>query len=111
LKLERFDMPVPSSIGLKGWAIVSLALTVLGCAAAANSSSAGIAPQAVAAIDAAAPPLVDRAHKGDRLGGPSDTKRKIFEKRPALRLVEACEPVGSPYVDPGLAEIPGRCFA
>jgi hypothetical protein len=105
-------MTGPSTIGLKGCLTVTLALLVLGLAAA-NSFSVGVAsPRAHAAFatEAAVPPLVDHTHKGDRLGGPAAAARKVLENRPAPRLIEACEPLASPYVDPALAEIPGRCF-
>jgi hypothetical protein len=43
---------------------------------------------------------VDRVRKGDRL--------PMFKAEPVL---QACEPVASPYVDPALGQIAGRCVA
>jgi hypothetical protein len=47
---------------------------------------------------------VDRAHKGDRL-----PNIKTVSREPAL--LPNCEPVASPYTDPGLARIVGHCDA
>jgi hypothetical protein len=43
---------------------------------------------------------IDRVRKGDRL--------PMFKAEPVLH---ACEPVASPYVDPALGQITGRCVA
>jgi hypothetical protein len=43
---------------------------------------------------------VNRVRKGDRL--------PMFKAEPVLH---ACEPVASPYVDPALGQIAGRCVA
>jgi hypothetical protein len=45
---------------------------------------------------------VDRAHKGDRL----PNVRSVSSERAPLPY---CEPVASPYSDPALARIVGRC--
>ena len=47
---------------------------------------------------------VNRAGKGDRL---SDLKSVVFER---IRL-SGCEPVASPFADPVLGQIVGRCDA
>jgi hypothetical protein len=44
--------------------------------------------------------VVNRVRKSDRL--------PIFKAEPVL---QACEPVASPYVDPALGQIAGRCVA
>ncbi len=46
---------------------------------------------------------VDRAHKGDRL--------PAVKAVAAERVLPNCEPVASPYSDPALARIVGRCDA
>jgi hypothetical protein len=46
---------------------------------------------------------VDRAHKGDRL--------PAVKTVAAERMLPNCEPVASPYSDPVLARIVGRCDA
>jgi len=105
-------MTGPASIDLKGCLTITFALFVLGFAAV-NSFSLGFAAPRVHAMSAthvASQPLVDRAHKGDRLDGAASAARNVFESRPAPRLIDGCEPVASPYVDPALARIPGHCF-
>jgi hypothetical protein len=47
---------------------------------------------------------VERAHKGDRL-----PRFRSVSAEPAL--LDHCEPVASPYVDPILSRIAGRCDA
>jgi hypothetical protein len=49
---------------------------------------------------------VDRAHKGDRL--PAIKAIKAVSAEPML---PNCEPVASPYTDPALARVAGRCDA
>jgi hypothetical protein len=81
--------------------------------AAMNSFSAGFGPSRAHAASASQTTtrlVIDRAHKGDRLDRAASVARKTLESRPAPRLIEACEPVASPYVDPALAQIPGHCF-
>ena len=67
------------------------------------------------------PQVVDRTYKGDRLNVVfSSTPDELASGRIALRnlmertrvreLREACEPPASPYVDPQLAKLPGRCL-
>ncbi len=46
---------------------------------------------------------VDRAHKGDRM--------PAVKTVAAERMLPNCEPVASPYTDPALARIVGRCDA
>ena len=47
---------------------------------------------------------VDRAHKGDRL-----PRFKTFSPEPAL--LPYCEPLASPFTDPILGSLVGRCDA
>ena len=61
--------------------------------AEAERGSGGLAPQ-----------TVNRAGKGDRL---PDLKSVVFER---IRL-SGCEPVASPFADPILGQIVGRCDA
>jgi hypothetical protein len=110
--MGSFAMTGTSSIGIKGCLTVSLVILVLGLPAV-SSFSAGLASSpahAASASEIAMRPLVDRTHKSDRLDGPAAAARKILKSRP-VRLIEGCEPLVSPYVDPALARIPGRCFA
>ena len=66
--------------------------------------------------------LVDRSHKGDRLDAAflpvSDlhasgrtTLRHLMQRARSQQLREMCEPPASPYVDPQLAKLPGRCLS
>jgi hypothetical protein len=105
-------MTGPASIDLKGCLTITFALFVLGFAAVNSFSTGFAAPRAHVAFasEVIGPPLVDRAHKGDRLDGPAPVARGIMDGRPTPRLIEGCEPVASPYVDPALARIPGHCF-
>jgi hypothetical protein len=45
---------------------------------------------------------VERAHKGDRL-------RKVKSASPKAAQLDYCEPVASPYADPILSRVIGRC--
>ena len=47
---------------------------------------------------------VDRAHKGDRLPN-------VMSASPKPARLPYCEPVASPYTDPILSRIVGRCAA
>jgi hypothetical protein len=64
---------------------------------------------------------VNRTHKGDRLNvvfSPvPDARasgrialRHLLQRARNRDLHEACEPPASPYVDPQLAKLPGRCL-
>jgi hypothetical protein len=109
-----------SSVGAKGWATAVLAGVTAGLMAAALLSS----KTAVGASGATKTVihLVDRSHKGDRLDfALSSTPDAQARGRTALRdlmqrarsreLGEGCEPPASPYVDPQLAKLPGRCLS
>jgi hypothetical protein len=128
-KVGELPMSGSSLIGLKGWATALFATLMLGFTAA-NSFSSGFVPSrahAVPVSQGAGWPEVDRAHKGDRLGAIGTKMVPTPEPAPTIvrsapaphtpittksapRLAEVCEPVASPYVDPQLAQVPGRCF-
>jgi len=63
--------------------------------------------------------VVDRTHKGDRLyTSPAPDAhaigrmalRHLLERARSRLLRETCEPPASPFVDPQLAKLPGRCL-
>jgi hypothetical protein len=67
------------------------------------------------------PQMVDRTHKGDRLtvvfslapdvhASGRIALRHLMERVRTQDLRETCEPPASPYVDPQLAKLPGRCL-
>ena len=103
------------SIGAKGWFTAALGGVFAGLLAAQLLGSAG------AAGDRFAEQVIDRTHKGDRLTVAfSQAPDAHAVGRIALRrlmrarsqdLHEACEPPASPYVDPQLAKLPGRCLS
>ena len=85
-----------------------LAAQVLGLAGATGDRFAG--------------QVIDRAHKGDRLtvafsqAPDADARgrialRRLMQRARSPDLHEACEPPASPYVDPQLAKLPGRCLS
>jgi hypothetical protein len=106
-----------SSVGVKGLAATVLAGVTAGLMAApllSSKTAVGASGTAETAMY-----LVDRTHKGDRLDAPSPISDARARGRTALRylmqrsrqgLREACEPPASPYVDPQLAKLPGRCL-
>jgi hypothetical protein len=113
------SMTQVSSLGAKGWATAALAGIVAGLIAAhlvPFSSTVG-------ASGAVAPAAqVDRTHKGDRLGAAylpaPDARasgrtvlRDLMQRARSQELREMCEPPASPYVDPQLAKLPGRCLS
>jgi hypothetical protein len=65
--------------------------------------------------------VIDRARKGDRLtvafsqAPDADASGRIALRRLMQRArsqeLHACEPPASPYVDPQLAKLPGRCLS
>jgi hypothetical protein len=71
--------------------------------AAAPASAASIDFDQVFADAARGAVHVDRAHKGNRL--------PAVKAVAAERVLPNCEPVASPYSDPVLARIVGRCDA
>jgi hypothetical protein len=108
-----------SSAGAKGWATAALAGVVAGLLAIPLLSSTNMA---VGAPGATAVQIVDRSHKGDRLdtvaSPASDAHatgrtalRQLMQRARTQQLREMCEPPASPYVDPQLAKLPGRCLS
>jgi len=113
-----------SSVGKTGWATAALAGVVAGLLAAHTLGSVagpdGHAAAARPSVTAGAQ-IIDRSHKGDRLAVAASpavdqdargrlSLRKLFERARSRQLHDACEPPASPYVDPQLAKLPGRCF-
>ena len=113
------SMAEKSSVGAKGWATAALAGIVAGLIAAHLVPFSSVAAGASGAVETAM--QVDRTHKGDRLDAHLSTSDPQTNGRMALRhlmqrlrseeLREMCEPPASPYVDPQLAKLPGRCFS
>jgi crotonobetainyl-CoA:carnitine CoA-transferase CaiB-like acyl-CoA transferase len=104
------------SIAAKGWFGAAFGGVLAGLLAAQLLGSAG------AAGDRSGGQVIDRAHKGDRLtvafsqAPDADASGRVALRRLMLRarseaLHEACEPPASPYVDPQLAKLPGRCLS
>jgi hypothetical protein len=105
-------------VSAKAWA-TALAGVVLGLAtlhSLPSSGAAGASPGTETAVT-----LVDRTHKGDRLdaaAAPASeaqaigrmTLRHLMQRARIERLQDACEPPASPFVDPQLAKLPGRCI-
>jgi Spy/CpxP family protein refolding chaperone len=107
-----------SSVGATGWATATLAGVVAGLLAAHLFPLSGTAAAGTAG---AALQVVDRTHKGDRLDAAfspaSDLQvsgrtalRQLMQRARSQQLREMCEPPASPYVDPQLAKLPGRCL-
>lgn len=103
------------SVVANRWSAAALAGVIAGLLAAQLLGSAG------AADDRFAGQVIDRAHKGDRLtvafSQASDAQtsggialRRLMQRARSQELREACEPPASPYVDPVLAKLPGRCL-
>jgi hypothetical protein len=103
------------SIGAKGWFTAALGGILAGLLAAQLLGSAG------AAGDPFTGQVVDRTHKGDRLNvvftltpdaqaSGRIALRNLMQRARAQDLRETCEPPASPYVDPQLAKLPGRCL-
>lgn len=107
-------MAEKSSPAANRWSAAALAGVLAGLLAAQLHGSAGEAG------DRFAGQVIDRVHKGDRLtvafSQASDAQtsgsialRRLMRAR-SQELHEACEPPASPYVDPQLAKLPGRCL-
>jgi hypothetical protein len=66
--------------------------------------------------DSAAPALtnnttvVRKNAASPELANGTPPRQKAFDVLPATKRVPHCEPVASPFVDPALARIIGRCF-
>jgi hypothetical protein len=108
-----------SSLSAKGWATAALAGVVAGLIAAHLVPFSRTAVGASGAVVTAA--QVDRTHKGDRLGveylpapdaraSGRTVLRNLMQRERSQQLREMCEPPASPYVDPQLAKLPGRCL-
>jgi hypothetical protein len=108
-----------SSVNAKGWVTAALAGVLAGLMAVPLLSST----HAVGASDATVGPvqIVDRIRKSDRLDieflQASDVHasgrtalRQLMQRARNEQLREMCEPPASPYVDPQLAKLPGRCL-
>ncbi len=104
------------SVRAKGWLTAALGGALAGLLAAQVLGSAG------AAGDRFAGQFIDRNHKGDRLtvafsqAADEHTSgtlvlRRLMQRARSEELREACEPPASPYVDPQLAKLPGRCLS
>jgi hypothetical protein len=109
-----------SWVGAKGWATAALAGVVAGLIAAHLVPFSSTAVGAAGAVATAA--QVDRTHKNDRLDAAylpaSDVHasgrtalRQLMQRARSQELREMCEPPASPYVDPQLAKLPGRCLS
>jgi hypothetical protein len=114
-------MAEKSSVGAKGWATAALAGVVAGLIAAHLSPLSSPAVGASGAVETAVH-FVDRTHKGDRLDAAvlpepdahasgRTALRHLMQRARIQQLREMCEPPASPYVDPQLAKLPGRCLS
>jgi hypothetical protein len=103
------------SVRAKRWVSAALGSALAGLLAAQVLGSAG------AAGDRFAGQFINRTHKGDRLtvafSQAADEHqsgtlalRRLMQRARSQDLREACEPPASPYVDPVLAKLPGRCL-
>jgi hypothetical protein len=112
-----------SSVGAKGWVTAALAGVVAGLVAAhslPSSDTTGGRVTAARPAVATVVPVVDRSRKGDRLDAASPAPgphaigrlelRKLLERALSRQLQDTCEPPASPFVDPQLAKLPGRCL-
>jgi hypothetical protein len=106
-----------SSAGAKGWVTAALAGVLGGLMAIPLLSSTNIGAPGTHAVQ-----IVDRSHKGDRLdtlASPASDMhasgrtvlRQLMQRARTQQLREMCEPPASPYVDPQLAKLPGRCLS
>jgi hypothetical protein len=109
-----------SSVDAKGWVTVGLAGVVAGLIAVPLFALPGTAPGAASA-NGTTVQIVDRTRKGDRLdvvfslasdmhAGGWTALRQLMQRARIQQLREMCEPPASPYVDPQLAQLPGRCL-
>ena len=111
------------SVRAKQWVAVVAAGAFVGLLAAHAVGPVGAAGDRVSDWKPSdtATQIVDRTQKGDRLNVVFPLTSDVDDSgRIALRnlmrgarsqdLREACEPPASPYVDPVLAKLPGRCL-
>jgi hypothetical protein len=100
-----------------GWVMVTKQLSIIaisiciGSAVALETFAAAPAPptrigfdEVFADVTSQSAGYVDRAHKGDRL-----PRFKTLSPEPAL--LPYCEPLASPFTDPILGNLVGRCDA
>jgi hypothetical protein len=112
------------SVRAKEWFAVVLAGVLVGLLATYSVGPVGAAGDRVTdrTPGDAAVQIVDRTQKGDRLNvvfspaRDADASgrialRNFMQRARAQDLREACEPPASPYVDPVLAKLPGRCLS
>ena len=103
-------------MALAGVLIGHLAAHAVGPVGAAGDRADAWRPTAERAMQ-----VVNRTHKGDRLNivfSPvSDAHasgrivlRDLLQRALSRDLRDTCEPPASPYVDPQLAKLPGRCL-
>jgi hypothetical protein len=107
-----------TSVSAKGW--VTALVGVAAALVAVHSLSSSV--PAIGASHGTEIPtqMVDRTHKSDRLNVVSAPLPDEHAGRMALRhlmqaergrpAAQTCEPPASPYVDPQLAKLPGRCL-
>src|ERR1043166_7978612 len=109
-----------TSVTAKGWATGAFAGILAGLLAAhlfPSSTAAGASGPVGTPVQ-----VVDRSHKGDRLDAASlpasdanasgrAALRQLMQRARREQLREMCEPPASPYVDPQLAKLPGRCLS
>ncbi|MBV9429176.1 MAG: hypothetical protein JO084_15775 [Bradyrhizobiaceae bacterium] len=111
------------SVRAKEWVTAVVAGVFVGLLAAHAVGPVGAAGDRVSgwAPSDTAKQIVDRAQKGDRLNvvfspAPNVNEtgrlalRQLMQRVRSQELREACEPPASPYVDPVLAKLPGRCL-
>ena len=109
-----------SSVDAKGWVTAALTGVVAGLIAVPLFALSGTAPGAANA-NGTTVQIVDRTRKGDRLDADFSPAfdiyasgrtelRQLMQRARREQLREMCEPPASPYVDPQLAKLPGRCL-
>jgi len=116
-------MAETSSVRAKEWFAVVVTGVSVGLLAAHAVGPVGAAGDRVSDRPpaATATQIIDRTHKGDRLNvvfslAPDAhasgriALRQLMQRMRAQDLRETCEPPASPYVDPQLAKLPGRCL-
>ena len=103
-------------VTLAGVLIGLLAARAVGPVGAAGDRTGAWRPTSETAVQA-----VNRTHKGDRLNvvfslvpdaqaSGRTALRHLLQRARSRDLRETCEPPASPYVDPQLAKLPGRCL-
>jgi hypothetical protein len=117
-------MAAISSLRAKEWFAVALAGVLIGHLAAHAVGPVGAAGDRVDAWRPTAEramQVVNRTPKGDRLNvvfspvpdahaSGRIALRDLLQRALSRDLRDTCEPPASPYVDPQLAKLPGRCL-